>query len=180
MRISHPSLAHHPVDWIHFTLTPKTESFGNVGTIGTPEHLAAARDLYYPAWQIVKPSPSADTLARETYLGSYAANGASWRAFCTRCGTGLTFYYAGDDASGADADAAAVTDVALGTLAPECLAKPWVRPQRHCHWDSGTPWVREMLYRGTGPIPRHPGGLPTALVDDDSWMLPPQQGSSTQ
>lgn len=161
-----------PVDWVSFSFTPKLEPLpSNVGPVEDLERVAAWRHPALPASAIVKPTAE---LVRDTYLGSYSSNGQSWRSFCTRCGTGLTFYYSGDDTPGDDVSGNAVMDVALGTLAQECLEQPWLKPHRHCHWDSGTAWVREMMYHGTGPIPRHPRGLPTALVEEDRWMLQQQ------
>jgi hypothetical protein len=101
-------------------------------------------------------------------VASYSSNNASWRSFCARCGTGLTFFYSSDDSP---ADEEPVMDIAMGTLRKDYLEQPWMKPQRHCHWESGVPWIKDLLYKGTGQIPRHPQGLPDALIEEDQWML---------
>lgn len=149
--------------WITFDLLPQTPALGHVGP-APPDKVQSA--IKYPAREIVNPSPQ---LTGESYVGHYSSNGTSHRTFCTRCGTPMTFNFSGD--RGEDWKLDTLVDVAMGTLDRESLETEGLRPDRHGWWSDGIPWIRGMMYMGTGPLVRHPKGSPGMVVDEDKALI---------
>lgn len=169
-----------PLSWAAFTLAPRSANVAVTGSdFASQTSDSGPQDVSVPAADVVRPDAE---LVRRTYVGHYSSNGASQRVFCTRCGTPLTFFYSGDVVGESGVEADDVFDIAAGTLDDGSLALigpgteadgeegGGIGVQRHSHWDSGVPWVREAMYGGLRRV-RHPGGLPLEIVEEDKWMF---------
>jgi hypothetical protein len=66
----------------------------------------------------------------------------AWRAFCSRCGTNLTWVrlHSKNDVPG--------IDVAFGTLDRESLEVEGLRPVNHSYLGLGIDWVKELFGKG--------------------------------
>lgn len=93
----------------------------------------------------------------ESFVTAYESSRETWRTFCARCGTNLTFVCLEGRGSGV----VPMLDVAFGTLDRDSLEEKGMRPQRHFYWDFGVGWVRDLVTGGDrvlkeGGVPRHP------------------------
>lgn len=149
--------------WVEFLLLPRSAEIGATGPVSGDLKKSMQK---YATKEVVKPSKK---LQEETYIGHYSSNNESERCFCARCGTPMTFHYSGD--RGPEWELDALVDIALGTLDQESFEREGVRPERHGWWDDGTQWVKDIVYKGTGPLVRHPTGRLATVVDEDKVLL---------
>lgn len=97
-----------------------------------------------------------EDLIKETYLGRFVSSPNTHRTFCTRCGTGISFCYAGTRPE--SWTLGPIVDVALGSLDLESVEREGVRPERHGWWEDGVGWIKKLVSEGDGGLIRHPTG----------------------
>lgn len=83
-----------------------------------------------------------------SYLGHYESSKDTHRTFCGRCGTHLTFHFAGEREVSKKAGWGLIFDVSAGTLDRECLAMEGFKATRQSWLDEGIPWVKDLLKYG--------------------------------
>jgi hypothetical protein len=80
-----------------------------------------------------------------TYVTVFQSSENTYRTFCGKCGTHLTFYYEGDDDDMASEEHwGPYFDVAVGTLERDSAEMEGLRPGRHSWWDEGLEWVKGL------------------------------------
>ena len=94
------------------------------------------------ALEVLKPSSE---LIDKTYACYFSSSEEVNRIFCSKCGTGLTFFAEGDPEP---KSWGLVFDIALGTLDDECLEMPGVKPVRRSWIGDGIGWVKSLLEDG--------------------------------
>jgi hypothetical protein len=88
----------------------------------------------------------------------FNATDRATRAFCSKCGTNLSYF------SHKRAGESAIVDIAVGSLDQDCLEM--VRPDRHGWWDFGIGWIRDLVTRGDGGLIRHQTGDMSKAVEN--------------
>jgi len=93
----------------------------------------------------------------EGFITHFNSSPDTWRTFCTRCGTNLTYVCLKTKGAGK----IPMLDIFLGSLDRESLESPGVRPDRHFYWKGGIEWIRRTITDGDAflqgkPLPRHP------------------------
>ncbi|KAI1619988.1 Mss4-like protein [Exophiala viscosa] len=130
-------------------------------------------------WDVLSKEPADETLhlstidaigpvrdnAPSTYVTRFNASDRATRAFCSRCGTTLTYI----SHKRIDTPLAAV-DITVGSLDNESLKL--TRPERHAWFDYGVDWVKSLLTKGDGGfLVRHGEGnlsiMPSNTRDDE-------------
>ena len=91
------------------------------------------------------------------FVTAYNSSPDTWRTFCTRCGTHLSYVCLTDSGE----DRVPQIDVNLGSLDRESLERPGVKPNAHIYCDYGIDWVQKVLWEGDvtlggKPLPKHP------------------------
>jgi hypothetical protein len=140
-----------PQDWIEFRLQPRSSS--RDPTFSDPFN--PTEGLFYETTDIASPPPDS-TIFEQSYLGRYISSPDTHRTFCTRCGTGLAFCYAGPRPE--SWKLGPIVDIALGSLDLESLEKEGVRPERQGWWEDGVGWIKKLVSEGDGGLIRHPTG----------------------
>lgn len=98
-----------------------------------------------------------------TYVGTYESSSKVQRTFCTRCGTPVTYAFAGD--RGPNWTLGPIVDIAAGTLDSDSFEQ--IRPERHGWWEDGTEWVKKLMREGDGGVLiRHPAGKVNSKIED--------------
>jgi hypothetical protein len=136
-------------DWVEFRLQPR--SFSCDPSFADP--FTESEGLFYDASDVATGS---EAVLKDTYLGRYISSPNTHRTFCTRCGTGLAFCYAGPRPD--SWTLGPIIDVALGSLDLECLEREGVRPERQGWWEDGVGWIKKLVSEGDGGLIRHPTG----------------------
>ncbi|QDS69405.1 hypothetical protein FKW77_004859 [Venturia effusa] len=146
-------------DWVEFHLQSRATS--RDARHGDP--LIDSEGHFYNTADV---ATGAEAVLQETYLGKYESSPNIHRTFCTRCGTGMAYCYAGPKPEAWTLGP--IVDIALGTLDLESLEKDGVRPERHGWWEDGVGWIKKLVSEGDGGLIRHPtGALPKYLVGRD-------------
>ncbi|KAL2402561.1 hypothetical protein ABEF93_001104 [Exophiala dermatitidis] len=141
-----------PVSWVEWDLQPKpSHPDGDQGerehektiTLSTPEAVGPDRQG--------QSRPS-------THVGRFCCTDRATRAFCSRCGTHLSYL----NHARLNTPAAFV-DVTVGSFDRESLEL--AKPDRHGWWDFGVDWIQSLLTKGDGGflIRHHTGDLTKAV-----------------
>ena len=147
-----------PHAWVTFALQRREE--GRTGSYSEP--FIGSEGVVYRCGDVVVPS---EDVLRETYVERYESSPDIHRTFCTRCGTGLTYCYAGDRPK--EWTLGPIVDVAIGSLDQESIER--VRAERHGWWDDGVGWIKELMTKGDGGfLIRHPTGRVNSKVEGDN------------
>lgn len=94
----------------------------------------------------------------EGFLTHYQSSPDTWRTFCTKCGTNMSYVCLTDRGSGKFP----MMDITLGSLDRESLEQPGVRPDRHFWYKYGIDWVQKIVTDGDTTVgqgkalPKHP------------------------
>jgi hypothetical protein len=105
----------------------------------------------YSTIEIIEPG---NEMLKSTYLSTFTSSEDVHRAFCSRCGTSLTYCFTGPKPGWTFRERN--FNVALGTLDGESLQMEGVRPERHGWWTDGIGWFKRLV-RG-GNLVRHATG----------------------
>ena len=116
-----------------------------------------------PAPTTTTTSTTATTEAATSYMNYLHSTDKVTRTFCSRCSTGLTFFFDRP----ASSPMPPIVDIAVGSLDSESLSA--VHPDRHGWWASGVPWVQKLLRDGDQGLMRHPTGNLASVLKD--WGL---------
>ncbi|KAJ9646478.1 hypothetical protein H2199_002527 [Coniosporium tulheliwenetii] len=86
-----------PLDWVSFTLVKRDSGHGVEGPLSNTADAEGKDDTT----SLLKPDTTSvavpnDELRSQTYLGAYRSRPNRNRTFCTRCGTGVAFFYDGE------------------------------------------------------------------------------------
>ncbi|KAH8690142.1 hypothetical protein BGW36DRAFT_390274 [Talaromyces proteolyticus] len=97
---------------------------------------------------------------RDTYLTHWNSSPETYRSFCGRCGTTLTFFYDRPVSS----PMPPLVDITVGSLDNASLER--IRPDRHLWWDDGTSWIQQLVRHGDGGfLLRHPTGAVSSTIE---------------
>jgi hypothetical protein len=153
-----------PKSWVEWKLISRTDSKdedSNKPALKPKEEEYAS----YNTTEIIEPSP---TLLKSTYISHFMSSENVHRAFCSRCGTSLSYYFSGPRPGWTLPERN--FDVALGTLDKECLEMEGVRPERHGWWSDGISWVTKMVRDGDevggGRLVRHSTGAVRMVIGE--------------
>lgn len=119
--------------------------------IGPPNPQQECEGTKSAAWTLGFSQP--EVLKRASSLTHFRSSSNVTRTFCSRCGTNLTYYMDRP----ASVPIPPTVDITVGSLDAESI--DLIRPDRHCWWNEGVSWVKQLLRNGDGGILiRHPGG----------------------
>ncbi|RVX70688.1 hypothetical protein B0A52_05338 [Exophiala mesophila] len=121
-----------PVDWVEWDLA-RLDKAGIAEM--SPRTVLSTVDAVGPI--------ETDTTSPQTYVTRFNRSERATRAFCSRCGTNLTYL-----SHKRLNTPMAFVDITVGTLDREHLEM--VKPDRHGWWDSGVGWIKELLRHGDG------------------------------
>jgi hypothetical protein len=131
-----------PKSWVIWKLISNTKS--DDGEYNEPVSRPEEEEYTeYSSVDIIEPSRH---LLNSTYLSHFTSSKDVHRAFCSRCGTSLTYCYTGPKPGWTLPERN--FNVALGTLDKECMEMEGVRPERHGWWSDGVSWVKRMMRVG--------------------------------
>jgi hypothetical protein len=138
-----------PISWVEWDVTPKDQPAE--GAPSVPFHLSTV--------EAVGPISENDQ-ASSTYITRFNRTDQATRAFCSRCGTTLTYL----NHKRLNTPTAFV-DVTLASLDRDWLEI--AKPERHGWWDYGVGWIQRLLRKGDGGfLIRHHTGDVTKAVED--------------
>ena len=126
-----------PADWVKWEL----------------QSTAGATTTYSTA-DAVGPEPN----DQSTHLKRFQATDRATRSFCGKCGTNLTYY------SHKRHGPQAVVDIAVGSMDEESLTL--AKPDRHGWWDSGFGWIKDLVWKGSGFLVKHPTGDMAQVIEE--------------
>ncbi|KIW81881.1 hypothetical protein Z517_04907 [Fonsecaea pedrosoi CBS 271.37] len=118
-----------PVDWVEWDMQLK-ETAGNEQILRL-----STRDAVGPASETESSSSN--------YVSRFCCTDSATRAFCSRCGTNLTYL----NHEYLDTPQAFV-DITVGSLDLEFVKL--AKPDRHGWWDFGVDWIKTLLRMGDG------------------------------
>ena len=84
------------------------------------------------------------------FVTAFNSSPETWRTFCTRCGTNLSFVCL--TGRGGDQSTVPEIDVNFGSLDRESLERQGVRPSAHFYCKYGIDWVQKVLWEGDSSI----------------------------
>jgi hypothetical protein len=158
-----------PVAWVQFRLRKVDVDAAKGGTDDGASSNAELDNL--PTLEIVGKAALTSSVLKlaETTLGIYNSSTDTYRTFCKRCGTSLTFCHDAD--RGPEWTLGPLVDVAVGTLDRECLEMEGLRAERHGWWGDGVDWIKRMVWEGSKDVGggcgliRHPTGRLSGKVE---------------
>jgi hypothetical protein len=153
-----------PLSWVEWHLVSKHAPQDEEPIPNAPPPRPKEEDYSpYSTIQITTPSPS---VLKSTFLSIFTSSENVHRAFCSRCGTSLTYYYGGPKPGWTLPEKN--FNVALGTLDEECLEMEGIRPERHGWWTDGIGWVKRLVRGGDGgEMVRHRTGAVARVMRED-------------
>lgn len=167
-----------PAAWIHWELLLRSLTGvdddapqGGLSDFRHDENLEGLPHISLSTLQTVTPVPPQKGVIENnfdiplppvalTYITHVNTSPDTYRSFCSRCGTNLTFFYDRPESS----PMPPLVDIAVGSLDSDSLEK--IRPDRHGWWDDGTEWIKNLFRDGDGGVLiRHPTGRLNSAVD---------------
>ena len=124
-----------PTSWVEFTLQPRDTSSSS-GDENNPIKVESMGYLQED-----------DTLPGRTYVTHFKSSEHSNRTFCGKCGTHLTFLFAGPKSPLRDA-LGEFFDIAVGTLDKESLGMEGFGPVMEVWAGEGISWVVKLVKEG--------------------------------
>jgi hypothetical protein len=128
-----------PQAWITFSLLTSSTSSSSFSM--DPNASIDGNRMERPTIEVVNPSAA---LLEQTHVRHFSSSKDVHRIFCGRCGTHLSYFYAGEK----NPEKAKLCDIALGSLDRESLAMQGVQPRKHSWWGEGIGWVQKLLKSG--------------------------------
>ena len=103
--------------------------------------------------------------ALDGFVTAFNSSPETWRTFCTRCGSNLSYVCLKDMGK----DRVSQIDINCGSLDRDSLEMPGVRPNAHFYCRYGIDWVQKVLWEGDSTVrgkalPKYPE---TSRLKDD-------------
>jgi len=132
-----------PQSWVKWSVTASEVQFSVPTGCSEGSDIKDGKRVEIASEEFVQIPTALDGL-----LTAFNSSPETWRTFCSKCGTNLSFVCL----TKRGADKVPQIDINFGSLDRESLEKPGVRPNAHFYCRYGIDWVQKVLWEGDSTI----------------------------